>query len=117
MNSISFSLSEGTAKCTFRDKKSTINSLTRAYLITIKLASLNKTLSYVCWKKRRQDECFIYIYVHLFSNLKENSYKNMMHSSSEEIPNYPDNKQNSSFRLNYEYIQNEIQSVSGLMQS
>ena len=48
------------------------------------------------------------------SNLNENSYENMVHSSSEEISNSHDNIQNSSFRLNYEYIQNEIQSVKGL---
>ena len=47
------------------------------------------------------------------SNLNENSYENMVHSSSEEISNSHDNTQNSSFRLNYEYIQNEIQSVKG----
>ena len=47
------------------------------------------------------------------SNLNENSYENMVHSSSEEISNNQYNIQNSSFRLNYEYIQNEIQSVKG----
>ena len=36
----------------------------------------------------------------------------MVHSSSEEISNNQDNIQNSPFRLNYEYIQNEIQSVN-----
>ena len=35
----------------------------------------------------------------------------MLHSSSDEISNNQDNLQNSSFRLNYEYTQNEIQSV------
>ena len=47
------------------------------------------------------------------SNLDKNSYENMVHSSSEEISNNQDNIQNSSHRLNYEYIQNEIQSVKG----
>ena len=47
------------------------------------------------------------------SNLDENSYENMVHSSSEDISNNQDNIQNSSFRLNYEHVQNEIQSVKG----
>ena len=47
------------------------------------------------------------------SKLKENSYENMMHFSSEEISNNQDNIQNSSSRLKYEYSQIEIQSVKG----
>ena len=37
----------------------------------------------------------------------------MAHSNSEDISNNQDNIQNSSPRLNYEHVQNEIQSVKG----
>ena len=47
------------------------------------------------------------------SNLDENSCENMAHSSSEDISNNQDNIRNSSPRLNYEHVQNEIQSVKG----